>query len=252
MDSAARNFTADPVAAALVQLAAGIGAGVVVDVGGGSGTRAVPLAQLGCTVLVVDSSIDALAILGRRAADAGVAERVTGRQADASALSTVVDPGSADLVLCHHLLETVDDPAAVVAGVTAALKPGGAASVLVAGRFAAVLAQAAAGRFDDACAILADPDGRFGPTDPLRRRFDIAGLESLLTYGGLEIESVSGIGVVSGLLTPGFRVAGRPDPARPSGGVEPRLAELETQLAGHPRLREIAADLHVIARLTAG
>jgi len=44
----------------------------VLDVGGGSGTRAVPLAARGCTVTVVDTSIDALAMLRRRAAEAGV------------------------------------------------------------------------------------------------------------------------------------------------------------------------------------
>ena len=253
MNTVARGTAADPVADALVQLAARIGAGVVLDVGGGSGTRAVPLARLGCTVVVVDSSIDALAILGRRAADAGVADRVTGLQADAVALSTVVSPGTADLVLCHHLLETVDDPSAVVAGIAAALKAGGLASVLVAGRFAAVLAHAAAGRFVNASAILADPDGRFGPDDPLARRFDITGLQSLLTRGGLEVEAATGIGVVSHLLSSGSRSGvARQDAERPSGGpdVEPRLAQLEAQLAGHHPLREIATDLHVVARST--
>ena len=50
----------------------------VVDVGGGSGTRAVPLALLGCRVTVVDSSTDALASLSRRATEAGVAGQVAG------------------------------------------------------------------------------------------------------------------------------------------------------------------------------
>lgn len=254
MSAMPRSATVDPVADVLAHLATRAHSGVVIDVGGGSGTRAVPLARLGCTVVVVDASIDALAILGRRAADAGVADRVTGRQADAAALGTVVDAGTADLVLCHHLLETVEDPLATVAGITAVLKPGGLASVLVAGRYAAVLAQAAAGRFGEASAILADPQGRFGLRDPLRRRFDVAGLEQLLQDGGLETEVIAGVGVLSGLPIGGHRPAGRPGPALASGQprsptalLEPPIDDLEAQLSHHRQLREIATDLHAVA-----
>ena len=263
MNAASRTVTPDPVGEALTALvrpieqlvgegrAAGGGssadsariAPVVIDVGGGSGTRAVPLARLGCTVLVVDSSIDALAILRRRAVDAGVADRITAVQADAVALAGAVTPGSADLVLCHHLLETVDDPAATVAGIASALKPDGRASVLVAGRFAAVLAQSVAGRYADATAILDSADGNFGPHDPLRRRYDLDGLAALLADAGLEIVSIDGVGVISGLVPGGIRPSS-PDTAQFGG--------LERRLAAHRQLREIAADLHAVVRLRTG
>ena len=138
----------------LTGLVAGISAPRVVDVGGGSGTRAVPLALRGASVTVVDSSVDALAILHRRAQDAGVADRVFGVQADAESLASAVPAGGADLVLCHHLLEEVDDPAAVVAGMAIAVRPGGHVSVLAAGRLGAVLGQTLAGRFGEARAML--------------------------------------------------------------------------------------------------
>jgi len=254
MSMASRTAAPDAVADALVVLAGRIPSSVVVDIGGGSGTRAVPLALLGCTVLVVDSSIDALAILRRRASDAGVAGRISAIQADAVSLSDAVPRGEADLVLCHHLLETVDDPAAAVAGVAAALKPGGAASILVAGRLAAVLAQAVAGRFGEASAILNDADGRYGPDDPLRRRFDLAGLETLLQTAGLEVESITGFGVVSGLIPGGGvrLIGGRT--GRSSGATveEPGLAQLEAELCTHRQMREIAANLHAVARTTTG
>ena len=249
----------DPVDAALIGLVRRVSSAAVVDVGGGSCTRAVPLARLGCSVLVIDSSIDALAMLGRRAADAGVADRITAIQGDAAALALSAPQGRADLVLCHHLLETVDDPAVVVAGIAGVLKPTGIVSVLAAGRLGAVLAQAVAGRFSDAAAILADPDGRYGSTDPLRRRFDVAGLRSLLDRGDLSIESITGFGVVAPLVPGGTRPGTKPggarpglppsDPGRSAGPVdELRLAELETDLGGHHQLREIAADLHAVAR----
>src|SRR5262249_29982414 len=55
----------------------------VLDVGGGSGIWAVPLARSGCLVTVVDPSPNALATLHRRATEAGVAELVSPVQGDA-------------------------------------------------------------------------------------------------------------------------------------------------------------------------
>ncbi|WP_460370446.1 methyltransferase domain-containing protein, partial [Actinocorallia lasiicapitis] len=103
----------------------------VVDVGGGTGHFAVPLAELGHKVTVVDSNPDALAALERRADEAGVI--VVGRQADAHELLSVVEEGVADLVLCHSVLEYVEDPARALAALTGAARPGGSLSVLVAG-----------------------------------------------------------------------------------------------------------------------
>src|SRR5690606_21074578 len=91
----------------------------VVDVGGGTGGFAVPLAEAGHRVTVVDASPDALAALTRRAAEAGVPDRITAVQGDGDRLAGLVEPGSADLVLCHSLLEVVDDPAEVVGALAA-------------------------------------------------------------------------------------------------------------------------------------
>ncbi|MDI5942978.1 methyltransferase domain-containing protein, partial [Micromonospora sp. DH15] len=141
----------------------------VLDVGGGTGGFAVPLAQAGHRVTVVDASPDALAALTRRAAESGVADRVRAVQGDGDALAGLVEPASVDLVLCHSVLEVVDDPAPVVAALVTALRPGGAASVLVAGQAAAVLGRAMNGHLDVAAALAADPAGTAGPRDTLRR-----------------------------------------------------------------------------------
>src|SRR4051794_37132116 len=104
--------------------AAGPAAVSVVDAGGGSGGLAVPLAGLGHSVVVVDPSPDALASLERRAAESGVAERVSGQQGDLSSLADVVAPGSADVLLCHAVLEVVDDPADGLAAGLDVVRPG--------------------------------------------------------------------------------------------------------------------------------
>src|SRR4051812_46675920 len=143
----------------------------VLDVGGGSGGFAVPVAQLGHTVTVVDPSPDSLAALERRAAETGTTDRVRGLQGDAAGLPGLVPAGSFDLVLCHSVLEVVDDPQEALQAIAAAVRPGGVASVLAANRIAAVFARATAGRLGEARRLFTDPSGSAGPGDPLARRF---------------------------------------------------------------------------------
>src|SRR4051794_10129988 len=82
----------------------------VVDLGGGTGGLAVAVAELGHQVTVVDPSPNALAALGRRAAEAGVTPLVRGVLGDAATLPDVVDAAAADVVVCHGVLELVDEP----------------------------------------------------------------------------------------------------------------------------------------------
>jgi 2-polyprenyl-3-methyl-5-hydroxy-6-metoxy-1,4-benzoquinol methylase len=210
---------------------------LVLDVGGGTGGFAVPLAEAGHRVTVVDASPDALAALTRRAAEAGVAERITAVQGDGDRLADLVAPGSVDLILCHSLLEVVDEPAAVVAALVTALRPGGAASILVANRAAAVLSRAMNGHLDLATAVLADPDGRAGPTDKLRRRFDACGAAALLTTAGLTVEAIHGVRVLSDLV-PGAVADADPE----------ALLAFELAAADRPPYRDIATQLHFYAR----
>jgi len=209
----------------------------VLDVGGGTGGFAVPLAQSGHRVTVVDASPDALAALTRRAADAGVAERVRAVQGDGDALAGLVEPASVDLILCHSVLEVVDQPADVVAAVAAALRPGGAVSVLVAGRAAAILGRAINGHLRSASALVTDPDGRAGARDTLRRRYDVESAAALLRSVGLEVEETHGVRVLADLL--------------PAAVVEEdpqALLDLELAMSGRPPFRDIAPQLDLFAR----
>jgi SAM-dependent methyltransferase len=209
----------------------------VLDVGGGTGGFAVPLAEAGHRVTVVDASPDALAALTRRAAETGVAERIHAVQGDGDALAGLVAPASVDLILCHAMLEVVDDPAGVVTAIAAALRPGGAASILVAGRAAAVLNRALGGHLDLAAELLSDPDGRIRGRDTLRRRYDVEGAAALLSAAGLTVEEVHGVRVLADLLPSPVLEA---DPQK--------LLELELAVASRPPFRDIAAQLHLFAR----
>jgi SAM-dependent methyltransferase len=213
----------------------------VLDVGGGSGAWAVPLASAGCRVTVVDVSPEALAVLRRRADEAGVSGSITALQGDVDALAEVADPGGADIVLGHGLLEVVDDPARAVHGLAAAVAPGGILSVLVAGRHAAALARALAGRLSEALAVLSGPSGRWGEDDPLQRRMDTPTLCGLLEAEGLlRVELLQGDGVFEALVPAALREG--------SPGVAETLAELEAVAAGDSALQQVATRLHAIAR----
>ena len=125
---------------------------------------AVRVAAQGHRVTVIDPSPDALAALARRADEEGVADRVTGLQGDLGNLRELAPEDGVDLVLCHGVLGLVDDPAGALATITSVLRPGGALSLLVSQRHAAVLARAMAGHFTQARALLdgEPPDRRPG------------------------------------------------------------------------------------------
>lgn len=215
------------------------GAGlVVVDAGGGTGGFAVPLAELGHRVTVVDPSPDSLAALQRRAAEKGLT--VEALQGDLHDLPELVASGSADLVLCHSVLEVVEDPAEALAAAAGVLVRGGRLSLVVANRDAAVLARALAGRPDEAAHLLTDPAGRWGPADGAARRWTLTGLTDLVTEAGLSVEQVHGVRTVSDLV-PSAVLDTEP-------GAAAALLALERALSDRAPFRDLATQLHVLAR----
>lgn len=198
----------------------------VLDLGGGSGSTTVDLARQGAAVTVVDRSADALAMLERRAEEAGV--RVRGVQGDAEDLATAVDGADFDVVLLHRLLDAVDDPAAVVAAAAAAVVPGGLISVTVPSRYSAVLDHLHHGRLTAAGDVLT---GGGGATWSAQELLD------LMAGAGLELVSLIG-------LDPWDLVDS--DAKREWPGPE-ALSELERRTQADPVLRELCPLLQVVA-----
>lgn len=214
----------------------------VLDTGGGTGNFAVPAARLGHRVTVVDPSPNALFALERRAAEAGVADRVRGVQGDARGLFDVAERGAYDAVLCHGVLEHVDDPAEGARNAVAALRPdGGTLSVLASGLGGAVLGRALAGHFTEARQALTSEGGRWGESDPMPRRFTPEQLTALITGTGLEVISVHGVRVFADLV-PGALVDTEPDALE-------ALARLEAAAAELPAFQSVAGQLHVLAEV---
>jgi SAM-dependent methyltransferase len=211
----------------------------IVDIGGGTGGFAVPLAVDGHRITVIDPSPDALASLERRTREAGVEDRVRGIQGDTTELAKLAGEGTADAVMCHGVLEVVDDPEQALQAMAAILRPGGVFSLLVAQRNAVVLARALAGHLREAHEALLDPDGRWGTSDPMPRRYDEAAVSDLLENAGLVVHTVHGVRTFSDLVPAAF-VDSEP-------GAAESLGELERAASQHPAFRAIATQLHVIA-----
>ena len=240
----------------------------VVDVGAGTGGYAVRVAALGHHVTVVDPSPDALTAANWRATELGVT--LTAIQGEAADLPAIVGEDVADLVVCHNVLEYVEDPAAAMVAIARVLRPGGTVSVLAANVVGAILQRALAGRYDEAARMLGAPapiapaptvpasgvpasgvpasgvpaSAVPAPTVPAsvpapadHRRFTRAELTGLIEDAGLRVGEVRGIRVFSGLM-PGGALAD-PDAAE-------ALRELEEAAASYPALRDIAARLHVL------
>ncbi len=220
----------------LASVPADIGAdtAAVIDIGGGTGGFAVRVAELGHRVTVVDPSPDALAILGRRAEESGVANLVTALQGDVASLPGLVPGGNADVVLCHGVLEIVDDPAEALSALAGVLRPGGMLSLLVNQRHAAVVARAMAGHFNLARTMLDDPTAA-GPT----RRFTSEEVSLLLDEAGFETTAMHAVRVFVDLV-PSSLVELEP-------GAAAALVELEKAVADRPEYLPLGTQLHVLA-----
>jgi SAM-dependent methyltransferase len=209
----------------------------VVDIGGGTGGFAVRVAELGHRVVVVDPSPDALAILSRRADESGVADLVTGRQGDLDDLPDLVggDQQGVDVVLCHGVLEIVDDPAAALAVLAGVLRPGGTLSLLVNQRHAAVVARAMAGHFVSARSMLDT-----GPAaDVGQHRFTADEITALLDEHDLDVRSMHAVRVFVDLV-PSSLVDLEP-------GAAQALVELEHAVSTRPEYLTLATQVHALA-----
>jgi SAM-dependent methyltransferase len=227
-----------------VQVAGGDGR-TILDLGGGTGGDAVRLAIAGHDVTVVDPSPDALASLERRVSDAArsaeLSGAVRGVQGDTTDLLQRVGADSFDLVICHGVLEHVDDPAQALDAIAAALRPGGHVSVVVAGRLAAVVARALAGDFGAAGRLYETDLDRWDTRSMGPRRFVQSELDALLRGHGFTPVTSRALRVFADLV-PSALVDAEP-------GARDALFALERLVAGHGDFTALSAGLQSVACL---
>jgi S-adenosylmethionine-dependent methyltransferase len=208
----------------------------VVDVGGGTGQLAVPLAADGWTVTVLDPSAAMLATCLERAAQLGddVGARLRAVQGDAGQVADLVGAEAADAVLCHGVLEVVDDPAAVVAGLASVLRPGGVLSLLAVNRARLAARAARRGDYQEALRLLDDPV--VAPAHASSRAWTVSQLRAWLLDAGLEVVGEYGLGAFA-----------EPPPDADAEQLAARR-ELERLAAAREPYRSLAEFLHLLAR----
>jgi S-adenosylmethionine-dependent methyltransferase len=113
------------------------------DLGCGTGVAAVRLARLGIHMTLLDSSPAMLDIAKRAAREAGVDGKIALKHGDAAQAANLFPIGSFEIVLCHNILEYVEDPCAVLSAAAQVLRRDSTAigilSILVRNRAGEVL-----------------------------------------------------------------------------------------------------------------
>lgn len=211
------------------------------DIGCGTGATAVRMARLGIHVTLLDSSSAMLEIAKRAAQEAGVTDKVAVQHGDAARLTDSFPAASFDVILCHNLLEYLDDPMAALCGAARRLRDSSAIlSVLVRNRAGEVFKAAIqAGDLAVAESNLTAEWGQESLYGGRVRLFSSNSLQAMLKTASLQVIAERGVRVLADYL-----------PSRISRSVDyERICDLERKLGGRPEFAAIARYTQCLARL---
>ncbi|HEY0702485.1 MAG TPA: methyltransferase domain-containing protein [Candidatus Acidoferrales bacterium] len=209
------------------------------DLGGGTGVVSLRLAGMCFEVVLLDSSREMLRMAQKDAEANGVAARINLCHTDADQLDNLFDADFFDFIVCHNLLEYIEDPGAILRSIARIAKKGAVVSVLVRNRAGEVLRAAIkSGDWGLAKANLSAEtvvDSLFG--EPVRV-FDRTDLVRVLTQAGLGLAAEYGVRVFSDYVE--------------SKDLDDenyrRLLELEFTLGARPQFAAIARYSQLIIR----
>jgi S-adenosylmethionine-dependent methyltransferase len=210
------------------------------DLGCGTGATAVRLARLGIHVTLLDSAPAMLDIARRTAKEAGVTDKVVLRRGDATQLAKLFPTRSFDVILCHNVLEYLDEPGAVLRGAARVLRDSSAIlSVLVRNQAGEVL-KAAIQVGDLAIAennLTAEwaQESLYGGRV---RLFPSNSLQTMLKAASLAVIVERGVRVLADYLPP--RVSRSAD--------YERIVELERKLGNRPEYAAVSRYTQCLAR----
>ena len=212
------------------------------DLGCGTGATAVRLARFGIHVTLLDSSPAMLDIAEHAAREAGVTDKVVLQHGDATQLANLFHAESFDVILCHNILEYVDDPCAVLRSAARALRdPSSIISILVRNQAGEVLK--AAIQDGDLAATEHNLTAEWGHESLYGGRvrlFTAESLHAMLLESSLAVTAERGVRVISDYLPP--RV--------PRNHEYERIFELERKLGRRAEFVSVARYTHCLAHRT--
>ena len=209
------------------------------DLGSGTGAIAVRLARLGLHVTLLDASVPMLDFAKRAAQEAGVTERIALKRGDAAQFANLFHAETFDVILCHNILEYVDDPCTVLCSAARALRdPSSIISVLVRNQAGEVLK--AAIQDGDLAATESNLTAEWGHESLYGGRvrlFTAESLQAMLLESSLAVTAERGVRVMSDYLPP-----------RVSRNHEyEKILKLEHKLGRRPEFAAIARYTHCLA-----
>jgi S-adenosylmethionine-dependent methyltransferase len=217
------------------------------DLGCGTGASAVRLARLGIHTTLLDSSPAMLDIARHGAKDAGAEGKIAIRHGDAAQVANLFPAGSFDIVLCHNVLEYVDDPSAVLSAAAQVLRTDstriGVLSVLVRNRAGEVLkAGIQAGDLSAAERNLTFVWGHESLFNGPVRLFSLEGMQIMANAASLAVAAQRGVRVISDYLPPQV------------SRIEEyqRIFDLERKLTALPEFAAVARYIQIIAQHSCG
>ena len=211
------------------------------DIGGGTGALAVRLARIGFNVTLLDPSPPMLELARIAAREAGVAERIDLKAGDAGQISELFPAGSFDVVLCHNVLEFVDDPGAVLGDVARMVRgPSSILSILVRSRagevFKAALQSGDLAAAENGLTAEWGEESLYGGKV---RLFTAGDVDAMLKDASLTMIAERGIRVLADYL-----------PAQISRSAEySRIFSLERELGKRQEFAGVARYIQCVARL---
>jgi len=213
------------------------------DLGGGTGVVAVRLARLGINVTLLDSSPAMLEIAKRAAREAGVDGKIALKHGDAAQVANLFPGVSFDIVLCHNILEYVDDPNVVLSAAAQVLRTDltgiGILSVLVRSQAGEVLkAGIQAGDLEAVERNLTAEWGHESLFGGRMRLFTMDSLHVMIKRASLAVAAERGVRVISDYLPPKIS----------RGDGDARIFELERKLGSRPEFVAVARYIQIVAR----
>ena len=202
---------------------------------------AVRLARLGVQVTLLDSSPEMLDLAHRAAREAGVGANIALQEGDAIQASKLFSGDCFDVILCHNVLEFVDDPSAVLRSASQVMRDSSILSILVRTQAGEVWKAAIqAGNLAEARRSLTAEWGcesLFGGTV---RLFTLENLNAMLRQASVEAIATRGVRVISNYLPPAISFEAEYD----------RILELERDLGRRPEFAVVARYAQLLVRRT--
>lgn len=213
------------------------------DLGCGTGAITVRLARLGLHVTSLDASEPMLDFTRRAAEEAGVTDRVTLKHGDVSQFANLFPAESFDVILCHNILEFVEDPFPVLRSAARGLRdPSSMMSVLVRNQAGEVLK--AAIQYGDLAAAEHNLTAEWGNESLYEGRvrlFTAESLREMMLESSLAVTAERGVRVMSDYLPPSVSRSEEYE----------KIFELERKLGNRPDFAAVARYAHCCARLAA-